>query len=351
METEKRKIHIDILRIIAAFCVIFIHTPGFPVYQERSGYLMWIYSAISVIAKTSVPIFFMITGAVLLHKEESIGTILKKRLLRIVVILFMCSLVLYQIMLPEGEAFSLDDLVHLFVAEAVPHAYPYWFLYAYMGFLLMLPFLRRAVKGMGRNDFIYILVIHFLINSLLPVLNYVLPFIDVESYKIAPHLSIPIMLENTIFLPIVGYWLEQKWETDRLRMPHILILAGAAVFCVAGSCFLTAHEREHYGTYTTAYLVVFDYLLAIIFYLLAKKICTFIPKKCAKGIGVIAGLTMGIYLLDPIWKRVFYNDFYYAVFSQMTVMGFSLCWCLISMTVSGVNTWILKKIPLVKKLF
>ena len=111
MELNNRKSHIDVLRIVAAVFVVFIHTPAFSVYQKLNGFHNWSYSAVSVIAKTSVPIFFMISGAVLLDKEESIGTILRKRVLRIVVVLFLFSLWLYKRMLPEGETFVLGKFL------------------------------------------------------------------------------------------------------------------------------------------------------------------------------------------------------------------------------------------------
>lgn len=75
-QEQNRAEHIDILRIIACFMVIFNHTDerGFwrYAYNDR-GTALWIVNLIpSIACKSAVPIFFMISGELLLRKNESI---------------------------------------------------------------------------------------------------------------------------------------------------------------------------------------------------------------------------------------------------------------------------------------
>ena len=351
MQPTTRKSHIDILRIIAAFFVVYIHTSAYSIFETTTGFRASFYIAISVIAKTSVPIFFMISGALLLNKEETIGTILKKRFSRIAIVLFLFCIALYVITLPDGTSFSLLSFLRSFCSETVPHAFPYWFLYAYLGLILMLPYLRRIVKEMTQTDFIYILILHFLISTLLPIVNYILITKGFAELQIAPHFSIPIAIENILFYPIMGYWLEHKWDNNKMHMPLILTLIGVILISIATSCLLTIGYKQHLGNSTHKYLVIFDYLLAFCVYILSKKISAKIPCKASKIISFCAQLTLGIYLFDPVWKRVFYNDFYYAVADKLTIVKISLIWCIISVVISSIVTYILKKIPYIKKLF
>ncbi len=91
-EKKDKKIHLEILRIIACFFVIFIHTgkTGYVLFIEREiGSLeFWIYEFISVFSNFAVPIFFMISGAIMLgREEESLKKLWKNRILKIFIAL------------------------------------------------------------------------------------------------------------------------------------------------------------------------------------------------------------------------------------------------------------------------
>lgn len=66
-------IHIECIRILAAYFVIFNHTgnDGFFLFAgyDRGSLPYWLYMFISVFCKISVPLFFMIAGALLLKKD------------------------------------------------------------------------------------------------------------------------------------------------------------------------------------------------------------------------------------------------------------------------------------------
>ena len=73
---QSRKVYLDLLRIISIGLVIFNHVPGFYLFQSEPRIL---YVSISVITKIAVPIFFMISGALLLKKNESYCLVIHKR--------------------------------------------------------------------------------------------------------------------------------------------------------------------------------------------------------------------------------------------------------------------------------
>ena len=60
----KRLLHLDLLRIIAIFFVIFNHTGdrGYMLFTDNVGTALYFpYMAFSVLCKVAVPIFFMIS--------------------------------------------------------------------------------------------------------------------------------------------------------------------------------------------------------------------------------------------------------------------------------------------------
>lgn len=70
---KSRRVDIEAMRIFAAFFVIFTHTGDrgfflFSLYDNHSPQF-WIYLMFTVFCKVSVPLFFMITGALMLGKD------------------------------------------------------------------------------------------------------------------------------------------------------------------------------------------------------------------------------------------------------------------------------------------
>ena len=71
--------HLDILRILACLFVIFNHTAdaGFQLFTTypTGGFVYFFLSFFTVLCKTAVPIFLMISGALLLGRDISLKDI------------------------------------------------------------------------------------------------------------------------------------------------------------------------------------------------------------------------------------------------------------------------------------
>lgn len=92
---EKQKlVHLEAFRILAIYFVMFNHTGtnGFFLFSVAKGSrLYWPYMFISIACKFAVPLFYMVSGALLLNKEESISVVYKKRFSRMLIILVVVS--------------------------------------------------------------------------------------------------------------------------------------------------------------------------------------------------------------------------------------------------------------------
>ena len=109
----KRLLHLDLLRLMAILFVIFNHTSdrGYFLFADSIGTgLYFPYMAASVLCKVAVPTFFMISGALLLPKQESLGKLFYKRILRMVVVLVLIS-VPYYLWLHRAEGLSLSSFL------------------------------------------------------------------------------------------------------------------------------------------------------------------------------------------------------------------------------------------------
>lgn len=88
MSLPKRKTYLDAIKILAMFFVVYSHSDIYTLYYvHESVYKTWIYMIASMIAKTAVPLFFMVSGALLLGRKESYIVFLKRVLKFIVIII------------------------------------------------------------------------------------------------------------------------------------------------------------------------------------------------------------------------------------------------------------------------
>ena len=136
----KKKYHLEVIRILAILMVMYNHSAAFMSFSNQSGVEYAISFLFSMVCKGAVPLFFMVSGALLLGKNESGKDLFQKRILRMILVIVIFSFLYYMKLVLKGErpfapfSFLLSlptDLVYL----------PYWFLYSYLGVLTILPIL------------------------------------------------------------------------------------------------------------------------------------------------------------------------------------------------------------------
>lgn len=96
---KEKRLDYEVLRLIAIVGVVFNHTSGrgFDLYMaEGCSGINYVGSLLlGILCKIAVPLFFLVSGGLLLAKEERIRTVLVKRVLRILLALVIFSGVLY----------------------------------------------------------------------------------------------------------------------------------------------------------------------------------------------------------------------------------------------------------------
>ena len=144
----------DILRILACFLVIVNHTNS-EVFLGMNPSLTWALSlAYFYFSKIAVPIFLMISGALLLRREYSYKELLIHKVGKVAAVLLLFSLYIY--LVEEGNAFNLHDFINRII-EA-PIITSYWYFYMLLGAYLILPFLRKIIIVMKQADWLYFFI-------------------------------------------------------------------------------------------------------------------------------------------------------------------------------------------------
>lgn len=193
---EKRREYIfDILRILSMFLVLVVHVSNY--YMRRYSYISFgSYiggSLFNTLARVCVPVFFMISGALLLSKKYSFDNY-KKRVLKFVYILLFWSFI-YII----WDKYFLNQDINVLTTGIRALFHPVkahlWFMYAIIGLYITLPFAQVLVNNMDRdleNLFIklwlffsggiYILRVVFSQLEISTSIQYPIPFIQATYF-------------------------------------------------------------------------------------------------------------------------------------------------------------------------
>ena len=352
---KNRKIYFDILRIIAILCVIYNHT------NER-GYFLYalpcsmpikiFYMIVAEFIAIGVPVFFMISGALLLGRDESIADLYKKRVLRIFGVIVIFSLIQFAYKLSIGEAeasvkYLADNTIN---QNIVPS---YWFLYTYFAFLIILPLLRKLVKAMSEDDFKYLIFLYLLIEGALAVILYLLGY---ESYSM--FFERPFF-DRIIIFPLVGYYLEHVLPKEKYNKAGVGKLLLVSLFTFVVFVAMTLYRDLPYeefttydkGLYTCGLTLVLDitvfYIIKYLFDI--KKDSSQYSVRAYKVITTMGAAIFGIYLVEGN-VRHYTEPINTFLSGHIGVFPAAIVWVLLIFVISLIISFIMKMIPGLKKL-
>ena len=339
----KKKIYIEVVRLVAIILVLYCHTSvnGLLYFQlgkgNRSSQLaVMVYP----LAAGCVSLFFMISGALLLRKAESIGAVLRRRFSRFLLVTIVAVLAYY---LLEGENLSVRGYLNaLYSGGSLTQ---HWFLYAYLSFLLILPFLQRLVAGIPGNGFYWYLWGMGILFEL------VFPLFQLVSGYDPVGMSVPL-LEQIVFYPLLGYFLDSKLlpqiREHRSRKWISLGVAAGFLLVLLAAYFMDRQSLAANGT--LAYASWFAGLLFPGIYLLAGLLFDGIPQEHWLGrmLTFLGSGVFGTYLLEQFLRdRLFFllEKWVYAIPEYFACW----LWILVCALCGILITNLLKCIPLLKK--
>lgn len=345
-----RKIYLDVLRIIAIFFVVFNHTGtrGFFLFSvTENPYTYWVYLFLSILCKVAVPLFFMVSGSLILSKNESISLLYYKRVLKYTMVLIIFSLYWYISSISwDYTKFSLSEF--LTKIYSINIIVPYWFLYSYLAALIMLPFIRRMAQGMSKKEFVYLLILQVMFSGILPAIQYL--FFD-DKYKI--FISLQIVTTTSIFFMLMGYFFENKLiinQSNKKKITFIIVLFGAISLLIA--CGLTHLKAVKTGEFSESFYNSFIALPTIAIFYITKEIVNRFKanKSLQKVIISISECTFGIYLFEEYFRNKL-NFIYEALLPYLHCMLSSYIYIFCVIICGYILTVVLKRIPYINKLF
>jgi surface polysaccharide O-acyltransferase-like enzyme len=206
-----------------------------------------------VLSRVAVPLFFMVSGYLLLGKTESYSDFFRKRALKVFVPFLVWS-VIYMLWKREGfdQAFSLK-LAATYLIKIIrgPRENHLWFFYALIGLYLFTPILRVFVAKASRLDLFYFCGLWFLVVPVFSFLQEFTPIkIGFELYLVAGYTGyfvLGYLLGKLDFSRSTLIWMSilllllsigTTWLSVTLKLDYLVSYLGANVVLMTVCAFV-----------------------------------------------------------------------------------------------------------------
>jgi surface polysaccharide O-acyltransferase-like enzyme len=281
---KKNEPWIDNARALATVSVILLHVASGLLYTiKKDGVTSdwWTGNIIDGLVRFCVPLFFMISGALLLRNDYELLIFLKKRVIRIVPPLLFWSLVylIYDNLIYEVKVESAYEFIRLSIKSLIQKPfsqYHLWFVYD-----LMVPIIRKWIKHSTGKE-----VLYFIIIWGITIIAYN-PYLE----KYVPQIEL-LYFTRYLGYMVLGYYLTTINSKNHF-LAITLIIIGAFT-----TIYGTYYESNKINSYSSIY---YDYLSinVVVFtlgvFLLVKNI-TINNGIINKIIKFISDHSFGVYL-------------------------------------------------------
>ncbi len=341
MSESKRYYWLDIIKIIACLSVIINHTCGYLLeYTNNAHYATIFYSIQFALCKIGVPLFLMVSGYLLLNRNENISfKEVFKRIYRIIVPLIFISLLLY-IKEIGIKNFNFLDFIINFLKK--PYIIPFWYLYMLIGLYVAMPFLKKMINNFKIKDYRIFIILFLLLPSLLIMVS------DYLNIPISTHFTKAIFPIHMTFFISGMYLSKVNLNKKYLIISLFIFISSAVLFFLSLYLPFINNNSISYKLNSLNIILVLESLS--IFYIIRYLFenATF-NKWISKIICEVSKVTFGIYLIHYLIAYQFYNFVLIQnIFALNPILG------ILSLELGlflgcGLLIFIFRKIPIIKK--
>lgn len=293
LTANQKRVDFELMRAIAIAAVVFIHVASSVVNNfGATTTLSWfVISLIDALMRWCVPVFIMVSGALVLAKEEAPVKFYRKRLGRIGwPLLFWLAGYWLTAALVAPPAQSATQLLHAIVFEQ-PYLH-FYFLFIMLELALLTPWLHRVVRSLTRRSLALLTLLFLYIGT---------AYLTKTTFVLY------------LFIPYLGYYLFGFYAKDS-ALPHrrakisaiatVLITAAITVWL---RYLIIQRQLVLPGIVNSldilAYLAPGIVLISLLMYLLLKdpailrRVLRVVPQHTIIRLGEAS---FGIYLIHPI---------------------------------------------------
>lgn len=344
--SNSRTVYFDFLRIIAIFAVVVLHVSAKNFYGAKADTLEWqAFNFYDSIVRWGVPVFVMISGALFLNGEHTIGKLYKKNVLRIIVAFVFWSML-----------YALNNMIHhhsgwkATLKQFLAGEGHMWFLFMIVGLYIIVPLVKPIVQSMELTKYFLLLslIFTFAIPQAIKLVSLKYPgagsFVNVVWNKVSFHFTL-----GYVGYFVLGYYLS-KTELSRKvkRIIYFLSACGCFATIIGSSAISVSQQKPNAILYDDLGVNVMLEALGVFVFVKDRFAGKDVSGKAVRILGLLAKYSFGAYLVHILvlneLKRIFGLDTlsFSPVFSVPVIS-------VIVLVISFVISAVLNHIPLLKK--
>lgn len=319
MVEVKRLAWVDLIRFLAIFFVVFIHSQLTANYNPEN----WLQLIPYVTAQTCVGLFVLISGAMLLGKKESVKDFFMKRSVKVLLPWIAWTLIYmtWNYFYLDYRVSSFTDLLKFFRITFMTQL---WFLPMIFTLYLLTPFLRSLVRTVPRVLPYLFIMVWFIFVCLLPLSN--------------PSVSYPIWVQFVGYY-VAGYYLLQLKPSRRVVWASgIIAVTSLAATIILGSQFYSQISPTIIVLSCSLFVVIRGLLEGLDVNRSVRNIVVFLGK-----------VSFGVYLAHLIILQLF-RSYMNIPSSEQNFLIPTLITTIVVFALSSVVVYCLQKVPYLKQI-
>jgi len=339
INSKEKFLWADTMRAIATISVILLHMSGTALYQfKKIPYTSWwVANLYDSSVRFCVPIFVMLSGALLLKQEVSLTYFLKRRLLRIALPFVFWTIIYYFIDFYTQRQFLAQmtlfekakwTLVQLETGTAT-HL---WYLYMIVGLYLFVPIIGKWARHATDRELQYFLLLWVI------TLIFNLPFIGKVKFNFDAR-----YFTGYLGYMVLGYYLTSRTIQIKINTAYIyLTLFVASVAFTALATFFLSYREGLFSGAIYDYLTPNVLLMSFSLFMIVKD-ATVTNTYLRKAISIVSKYSFGIYFIHMIFLTLFAEiGLTWALIHPIVGIPLMTLTCLLFSTAS---IYLLSKIP------
>ncbi len=297
---KKRDTNFELLRIISMIMIICLHFNGNGKLLNANPYFskVWFLSNITEFACIiAVNIYVLITGYYMVKSKIKLRKII---LLELEILFYSIGIYLILVIFNKIN-FSKKEFINVCFPVISSQ---YWFLTAYMGLYVLIPFLNKLANSLNKNQYKLLIIILTILLSIIKTIN---PNNNVFSN------SNGYTLTWFLYLYLLAGYMRIHYvkETKKIKLFILYILIVSVQLFLKVFFVKNLYIQNNYISHLLGYDNLFVLIESLVVFLFFKDI-KIINKFTNKIILFISPLTLAVYLIHDnnfirniLWNRVF----------------------------------------------
>lgn len=284
---SEKSVYIIYLRVIATVFVILIHASTGFLYRFNPSGFDWNYANwINAATRCSVPIFVMLSGALLINKDEGVLSFYKKRLPKLLFPFAFWTLIYllyYFFKYSNFEKLSIDQILEISMDKILHGSNAHlWYLYMIIGLYLVLPYFGKMLRQLTMRE-LEVFLLLWICSMFLT---------HKRLYDFVPKFDL-ISFSGYAGYLVLGYYLSIKQFNWTKITPWIGYVA--CVIFTACASYALSNYRHKYDPGFLNYVIPNTVLVAFFLFIAVKKSIRS-DHKVPGWIALIDKYSFGIYL-------------------------------------------------------